>query len=152
MEEKIRQWDGLPLDEFTEEIKKVISETPNCFEDELLSLALEYFSQGTGIEYNFMLYAMAEEELRRAAKNGLINAGLADLLEECVMAERRFYEMLYKPESFEPEAIKWLPGECQYNDILFRFICDGKKNPRMIIDAAKMRPDMAQVFKCWMGA
>lgn len=152
MNEKILEWDRMILDDFVAEIKRVVSETPDCFENPLLGEALEYFSQGTGVEYNFMLYAMSEEELRRAVPKGLINASCAELLEECVMAERRFYEFLYKPESFEAEAIKWLPGECRYNDILYRFIVGGKKETRMIIEAAKMRPDMAQVFKCWMGA
>ncbi len=142
----------LPLDEFTTEIFRMISESQSCFEDEALSETLEYFSRGTGVEYNFMLYAMSEAEIKKAVKNGAQGAVISELLEECVIAERKFYELLYKPESFEGDRIKWLPGECQYNDILVQFILSGKQKKYLLVEAAKLRPDMAQVLKCWTGA
>lgn len=152
MRDRIEELNKLPLDEFTGEIQRLIGESTSCFEDSLLSEALEFFAQGTGIEYNYMLFAMAESEIKKAVANGAQKAQISELLEECICAERRFYELLYKPEAFEEKAIKWLPGECQYNDILVRFLVGGKKQVRMILDAARLRPDMAQVLKCWIGA
>lgn len=152
MNEKIMELNNLPLDEFIVEVKRLVKESPSCFEDVLLNAALEFFEGGTGIEYSFLLFSMAEEEIRRAVEKGANGEAVSELLEECVLTERRFYELLYKPESFSEKAIKWLPGECRYNDILVRFLAGGKKQLGLVLEAAKMRPDMAKALKCWIGA
>lgn len=152
IENELEKLNNLSLDEFVAEVNRLVEITQNCFEDALLSNALDFFSHGTGIEYYYLVYAMAEAEIKRAVKRGVQGGAISELLEECIMSERRFYELLYKPESFDDKLIKWLPDECQYNNILVKYITEGKSNLQLILQAAKLRPDMAQVFKCWIGA
>ena len=62
------------------------------------------------------------------------------------------YELLYKPEVFTEKGIRWMGTEVRYNDILYRFISSGAKDLKMTLEAAKLRPDMANVIKTWLGA
>ena len=75
-----------------------------------------------------------------------------ELFNECICTERRMYELLYKPFVFTEQGLRWMEAELRYNDILYRFIASGAKDLKLTLEAAKIRPDMANVIKVWLGA
>ncbi len=149
-EARIQYFDSLPIDRFIQAVKALARESENCFEDEFLCALLEAYSTNEGVEYNYLLYTMAEHEIKRAAKNGVSGASLSGIIEEYIFAERHFYELLYTPEALSGKLINWLPVECKYNDLLYRFVSLGKKNLKMVLEAAKLRPDMAKAFSAYL--
>lgn len=93
-------------------------------------------------------YRQAEQNLQ----NAFLSGQPVDYWMELAAVEgRTYFEQIYKPESFRVETIGWLPAEVQYNDILCHFILDGKKDFRGLIEAAKLRPEMAQIIKMWLN-
>ncbi len=152
IEEKIQQLDNMPFEDFKLAINLIIKETPNCFEHPLLNSAIDYFAKGTQIEYCYILYRMSEEEIKKAVDRGVKGEAFFDLYSECINTERKMYELLYKPEVFTEKGLKWMSDELKYNDIMFRFISGGALDYKLPIEAAKIRPDMANVIKVWIGA
>ena len=152
IEEKIEQLDRMPFDEFKIAVDAVINASPSCFDDALLNAAVDFFAQGTQIEYCYLLYRMSETEIKRAVERGVDGNAIFDLFNECIYTERKMYELLFKPEVFTEKGIRWMELNVRYNDILYRFLQDGAKNLKMTLDAAKLRPDMANVIKVWLGA
>ena len=152
VEEKLEQLNNLPFDDFQVAVNALISNSPACFEDELLNAAVDYFASGTQIEYCFLLYRMSEEEIKRAVDRGVDGKAIFELFNECICTERQLYERLYKPEVFTEKGLRWMPVEVRYNDILYRFIAGGAKDLKSVLEAAKLRPDMSNVIKVWLGA
>ena len=152
LEEKIAKLEAMPFEDFKTAINSVIAESKACFDDEVLNSALEHFSQNGQIKYCFILYRMTEEEIKRAVKNGAKAEAFFDLFVQCICTERKMYELLYKPEVFSKEGLNWVESEVRYNDILYRFVSDGGKDLKLCLEAAKIRPDMANVIKIWLGA
>ncbi len=150
LDSRIMYFDSLPLDGFMEKIRALADASENCFEDPFLSALLEAYAESNGVEYNALLFVMAETEIKRAANNGAGGAALSGIIEEYVRAERNFYEMLYLPTALSNKEIAWLPGECKYNDLLYRFVSLGKKNLKMVLEAAKLRPDMAKALSAYL--
>lgn len=111
---------------------------------------LDQLSKEAPIKYIALLFVMAETELKRVAESKK-NVRVSELMEDYIRTERMFYESLFKPECFTRLGIKWLSPECQSNDLLVRFLNGGKSQPKLLIEAAKLRPDLAQVIKVWLG-
>jgi hypothetical protein len=152
VDEKLAQLEAMPFDDFKTAISGVIADSKACFDDEVLNAAVEYFSQRNQIEYCFILYRMTEEEIRRAVENGAKAEVFFDLFVQCICTERKMYELLYKHEVFTEEGLNWVENEVRYNDILYRFVSDGGKDLKLCLEAAKIRPEMANVIKVWLGA
>ncbi len=150
VDSRIMYFDSLPLERFTEKIRELADASENCFEDPFLSALLEAYAESNGVEYNALLFVMAETEIKRAANNGAGGAALSGIIEEYIAAERNFYELLYLPTALSNKEIAWLPGECKYNDLLYRFVTGGKKNLKMVLEAAKLRPDMAKALSAYL--
>ncbi len=150
---RITYFDSLPLDRFTETIRRLAKSavTTGAFGDPFLSALLTAYEPTNGVEYFCLLFLMAESEIRRAAENGADGKAIDGLMTEYINAERQFYELLYLPTSFDIKTIQWLPQECRYNDILYRFVKNGKKDLQMVLEAAKLRPDMAKALSAWIG-
>ncbi len=138
------------LSDFLAKTREYISGVPACFEDPFLNEALAFFEGKEPVEYMALLYEMSEEEIKRAVKNGAKGEAIAEIFVDCIVTERRFYESLYKEESFSEKAIRWLPKEAQYNDYLYRFVMDGGMDKQLLLEAAKLRPDMANVISAWL--
>ncbi len=151
-EEKLQQLDDLGFEEFCIAVNRLIKETSACFDDEFLNAAVDYFSQNNQIEYCFLLYRMVEEEIKRAVERGTTGEAISELFVECICTERKMYESIYKPEVFTEKGFKWVSSEVRYNDILYRFVSGGGKELKLCLEAAKIRPDMANVIKIWLGA
>ncbi len=151
-EDIIKQLDEMPFDDFKIAITGIIQETASCFEDALLNSAIEYFATASQIEYCYLLYKMSETEIKRAVERGADGKAIFELFNECICTERKMYELLYKPEVFGEKMILWMPTDVRYNDILYRFIAGGAKDLKLCLEAAKLRPDMANVIKVWLGA
>ena len=150
VDSRIMYYDSLPIDRFMEKIRALAEASENCFEDPFLSALLEAYAESNGVEYNALLFVMAETEIKRAANNGAGGAALSGIIEEYIAAERNFYELLYLPTALSNKEIAWLPGECKYNDLLYRFVTGGKKNLKMVLEAAKLRPDMAKALSAYL--
>ncbi len=138
------------LADFLAKTREYISTVPSCFEDPFLNEALVFFEENEPVEYLALLYEMSEEEIKRAVKNGADGEAIAEIFVDCIVTERRFYESLYKDESFSEKSINWLPKEAQYNDYLYRFVMDGGQDRKLLLEAAKLRPDMANVISAWL--
>jgi hypothetical protein len=95
---------------------------------------------------------MAEEEIKRAVERGAEGAAFAELFIECICTERKMHELLYRPEMFTVEGINRMPSRVRYNDRLFRFVNGGGRDLKLCLEAAKIRPEMANVIKKWVGA
>ncbi len=141
----------LPLDAFIFEISKIIKSTSNVFEDKFLCDILSYYESLNVPEYDYIIFAMTEEELKRLVSKGVESKIIDVFMIEYINSEHRFYQALYLPSSFKENTIDWLPEECKYNDLLYRFISANKKELSLLIAAAKLRPDMAKVIKYWMN-
>ncbi len=152
VDEKLKQLDQMPFDDFKVTVNGLIQKASSCFEDEFLNAAIEYFFSASQIEYCYLLYKMSEEEIKRAVERGANGAAIFEIFNECICTERKMYELLYKPEVFTEKGIRWMGTEVRYNDILYRFISTGAKDLKMTLEAAKLRPDMANVIKTWLGA
>lgn len=94
------------------------------------------------------LYRQAEQQLWNTFYEG---QAIDERMMYAVVAGREYFEFIYKPECFGEEVISWLPAEVQYNDILYRFLAGGKRDLRSLLGAAKLRPEMAQIIKAWIG-
>ncbi len=151
-EEILKQLEEMSFDEFKIAVSGLIQETSSCFEDPVLNSAIEYFEKKDQIEYCFLLYKMSEAEIKRAVEKGANGKAIFELFNECICTERKMYELLYKPFVFTEKGLRWMDEELRYNDILYRFIAAGAKDLKSTLDAAKLRPDMANVIKVWLGA
>ncbi len=155
LDARINYVDSLPLDRFMKIVKEYIDKAnaagTGAFGDPFLSALLTAYEPTNGVEYFCLLFLMAESEIRRAAETQADGKALDGLMTEYINAERQFYELLYLPTSFDIKTIQWLPRECRYNDILYRFVKNGKKDLQMVLEAAKLRPDMAKAISAWIG-
>ncbi len=151
-EEILKQLEEMSFDEFKIAVSGLIQEASSCFEDPVLNSAIEYFEKKDQIEYCFLLYKMSETEIKRAVEKGTNGKAIFELFNECICTERKMYELLYKPFVFTEKGLRWMDAELRYNDILYRFIAGGTKDLKLTLEAAKLRPDMANVIKVWLGA
>ncbi len=152
IEEKLECMKKLNFEELKDCIKDIMKNTPSCFEDEFLNAALDSFSKSDNIGYCCLLYMMAEEEIKRSVKNGADGKAISELFEECILTERRMYEQIYRPECLTEKGVAWLPSDVRYNAMLYGFLNGGKKDLKVLLEAAKLRNDMALVIKTWLGA
>ncbi|MCR5021374.1 glycosyltransferase [Ruminococcus sp.] len=151
-EEKLKKLDELGFDEFEVAINNLIKQVSSCFEDDFLNAAIDYFEKKSPIEYSYILYKMSEEEIKRAVEKGCNGAAIYELYIQSICTERKMYEMLYKPEVFTERGLNWVSSEVRYNDLLYRFITSEKPDLKLCLEAAKIRPDMANVIKVWIGS
>ena len=148
----VEELNKLNLSDFLGRTREYISSVPACFEDDFLNEALVFFEKNEPVEYLALLYEMSEEEIKKAVRNGADGKAIAEIFVDCIVTERRFYESLYRDECFCENGIGWLPVEAQYNDFLYRFVMDGGSDKSLLLSAAKLRPDMANVISAWVTA
>ncbi len=151
-EEKLKQLEEMPFDDFKTAVNDLIKGSEACFDDVMLNAVIDEFVSKDQIEYCYTLYRMAEEEIKRAVSRGVDGKAFSDLFTECILTERKMYELLYRKEMFTESGLKRVPAEVRYNDLLFRFVKGGGREFRLCLEAAKVRPEMANVIKTWLGA
>ena len=155
VERRIVYLDALPIEKFSENVKSLAEEVRlnggNTFEDPFLAALLEAYEGSEGPEYYRLLGVMAENEIKRAVENGADGKAIDELMTEYMNTVRNYYELLYLPISFGEGMIKWLPEDCRFNDALYRFKEGTQKELQLVLDAAKLRPDMAKVLSTWVG-
>lgn len=98
--------------------------------------------------YSDSAYRHAGQEVRTAFLSG---KPVSELMEQYILMGRQYFEVIYRPERFAEGSVSWLPAEVQYNDILYRFLLGGKKELRILLDAARLCPETAQLIKAWLG-
>ncbi len=152
IDELLKELNEVSFDDFKVIINNMTEQSESCFEDEKLNSVLAFFEKEQQILYSYVLYKMVETEIKRAVERGASGNSIAELYIECIQTERKMFEMLFKPEVFTPQGLNWVEPEVRYNDILYRFISGGGKDLKLCLEAAKIRPDMANVIKVWLGA
>ncbi|MGN0506379.1 MAG: glycosyltransferase [Lachnospiraceae bacterium] len=148
VQEQEETLESLPLEEFKLKIAVMYSCQDMLQNKISWNETLDRLKQTSPVKYSYLLYCLAAAELQKAVNSG---AQVGELMEYYVLTGRTYYEALYRPECFAKDVISWLPEEVRYNDILYRFITGGKREMRTLLDAAKLRPEMAQVIKKWVG-
>ena len=138
----------LPLEEF--QVKIALKYTLQNMQQAKVQWEelLNTLEQTQPVKYSYLLCFLAEKELQKIAAGA---GAIGEWMEQYILTERQYYERLYRPECLQGEAVKWLSAEVQSNGILYRFLLGGKKELRLLIEAAKLRPAMAQLIKRWLG-
>lgn len=111
---------------------------------------LETIEKEDSVKYYYLLSDIALAELCAAVRQNPL-APVGQWIEEEVGIRRSVFETLFREECFSSEGIKWMSLECQCNDVLYRFIQEGKKELKLLLEAAKMRADIAPVMKAWLS-
>lgn len=141
----------MPLDEFMPYVREAFLSQSELAGRLLTEEVLNCLMTEAPVKYTGLLSVMAEEELKRAAADGRGGAEFAGLLEDYIRTERMYFEGLFREECFTERGMKWMSAECRCNDILLGFLNGGKKELKLVLEAAKLRPDLAQVLKQWLG-
>lgn len=152
--EDSQEWLSLPLEEFMQEVRVLLSEEGLLGDGAFWKDALDRLERDSIVKYTYLLYRMAEAELQQMAASGSISAAqgmVGEMMESCTRTGRAFYEALYRPECFSERGIRWMPLDCRYNDILVRFLDGGRKELKKLLEAAKLRPEMVAVIKAWLA-
>ncbi len=142
----------LPFEAFMKYVSKLTTASLQCFEDPFFERALTFFEERDQIKYLAILYKLSETELKRAVSRGITGSVISSLMKESVLAARKMYELIYTPESLSQRGIIWLSHECRFNAVVSGFLKSGERDFALLLEAAKIRPEMAQVIKSWLAA
>lgn len=142
-------WLSLPLEDFMQRAQELLSSEEELRKEAIWQTALDLVERKSRVKYLYLLYQMAESEIFFAVKER-VSFCVGEVMETCISTGRAFYEALYQPECFTQEGMEWLPEDCRYNDILFRFLEGGQRELPLLLAAAKLRPDRVPVIKAWL--
>ncbi len=122
-----------------------------AFEDPFLTKVLIDNEKEQGVVCYGVLYLMSEAEIKHAVKFGAAGDAISGLVNEYINAGAELCKKLVNPASTSWHPEGWLVTEYKYTGLLFRFINEGKKDLQMVLEAAKLRPDMAKSLSVWIG-
>lgn len=149
--DRLRLLQELPITEFMQHVTRLTTASIQCFEDPFFERVLTYFEERDPIKFLGTLYKMSETELKKAVSRGITGPVIPSLIKESAGAARKMYELIYTPESLSQKGIIWLSDECRFNALITGFLKGGEKDFKVLLEAAKIRPDMAPVIKSWIA-
>lgn len=147
--------DTLDFNSFRILVSILIENTKSLFEDRLLKRLQERYKEKQPAEYHYLLSKIYETDCRRCANANGNRDKISELFPQSIVFEHDAYHFLQESGSLEGGLAERLSDDIGYNDRMYRFlmrVLDGKEPElSLILEAAKLRPQVVPVLKFWIG-
>lgn len=138
----------LPLERLSEVITERLKTIPP--EAKAWEESLRLLSEESTVRYCYLRYRLSEAAALEAAKHPEQSV-VGEQMAQSVRLGREFYEMLYRPDCLTGSGLEWLPADCRCNAVLTRFLEGNQRELALLLEAAKLRPELVPVMKAWLA-